>query len=275
MRRLLSSLRSHWRGLRSPAQLDADMDDEMRFHIDMDAKRRIAQGVDPHEAQRLAAVAFGGVEKYRGASRDALGFSWARGLSVDLKLGVRMLAKFPGLTLVAVFALALAIGAGAGYLEFVNDLLHGTLPFDEADRIVGIQHFDQQAGEPEHRVTADFVAWRGTLRSFEDIAAIRTLDRNLITDDGRAEPVRGIQMSASAFRIARVPPFLGRPLIADDERPGAPPVVVIGYDLWTTRFASDPTVIGRSVRLGHVPHTIVGVMPEHFRLPVSHSLWVP
>ena len=107
------------------------MDDEMRFHIEMDAERRIAQGVDAEEARRLAAVAFGGVEKYRGASRDVLGFSWARGLSVDLKLGSRMLAKYPGLTLVAVFALSLAIGAGAAYLEFINDLMHGKLPFAE------------------------------------------------------------------------------------------------------------------------------------------------
>src|SRR5262245_64552462 len=98
MRRLRAWLRSQWRGLRNPAQLDADMADEMRLHIEMDAERRIQQGIDPQEARRQAAIAFGGLEKYRGASRDALGFSWARGLSVDLKLGLRMLGKYPGLT---------------------------------------------------------------------------------------------------------------------------------------------------------------------------------
>ena len=262
-------------GLGRPAQHDADMADEMRFHIEMDAERRIRQGVKPEEARRQAAVAFGGIDKYRGASRDALGFSWARGLAVDLKLGLRMLLKYPGLTAVAVFALALAIGAGAAYLEFINDLMHGSLPFDEADRIVGIQHWDQETGEPEQRATADFVAWRGRLHSFEELAAYRSLDRNLITADGRAEPVRGVEISASAFRIARVPPLLGRPLVAGDEEAGAPPVVVLGYDVWTTRFASDPAVIGRAMRLGNDIYTIVGVMPDRFGLPVSHSLWVP
>ena len=124
-------------------------------------------------------------------------------------------------------------------------------------------------------MTADFVAWRGRLRSFGELAALRPLDRNLITDDGRAEPVRGVEISASAFRIARVPPLLGRPLIAEDERPGAPSVALIGYDLWTTRFASDPTVVGRTIRLGNESYTVVGVMPEGFGLPVSHNLWVP
>ena len=122
-----------------------------------------------------------------------------------------MLVKFPGLTIVAVFALSLAIGAGAAYLEFINDLhaRHSCRSL-EADRIVGIQQWDQQTGNPDHRSTADFVAWRGTLRSFEDLAAYRQLERNLITDDGRVEPVRGVEISAAAFRIARVPPLLGR-----------------------------------------------------------------
>jgi hypothetical protein len=275
MRGLLAWLRSHWRALRSAARVDADMHDEMRLHIAMDAERRMAQGLDAEEARRQAALAFGGIETWRGASRDALGFTWARGLSTDLKLGSRMLAKYPGLTLVAVFALSLAIGAGAGYLEFVNDLIHGQLPFAEGHRIVGIQTWDQQTGNPDHRSTADFVAWRGTLRSFEALAAYRQLDRNLMTGDGRVEPVRGVEISAAAFRIARVPPLLGRTLVADDERPGAARVAVIGHDVWMARFDGEKSAIGRTVRLGNDVHTIVGVMPEGFGLPISHSLWVP
>jgi putative ABC transport system permease protein len=275
MRRALSYLRSQWRGLVRPSGIDADMHEEMRSHIEMDAQRRMAQGLDPAEARRQAAMAFGGIETWRGASRDTLGFTWARGLSIDLKLGTRMLAKHPGLTIVAVFALALAIGAGAAYLEFINDLMHGQLPFAESHRIVGIQNWDQQSGDPEGRSTADFVAWRGTLRSFDGLAAYRQLERNLITDDGRAEPVRGVEISAAAFRIVRTSALLGRTLVAEDERAGAPPVVVIGHDVWTARFGGDRSAIGRVVRLGSVSYTVVGVMPEGFGLPVSHSLWIP
>ena len=276
MRRLISRMRVFWRGLANPARLDTDMNDEMRFHLDMEAQRIMrVTGAGAAEARRQAALAFGGVEKYRGAARDVLGLTRVRGLSLDLRLGIRMLRRSPGLTLVAVFALALAIGSGAAYLEFVNDLLHGRLPFPDAGRIVGIQNWDQQTGHPESRSTADFVAWRGSLRSFDSLGAYRALDRNLITPDGRAEPVRGVEVSAAAFHIAQLPPLLGRTLIADDERAGAPPVVVIGYNVWLTRFAGSPGVIGQVVRLGNTASTVVGVMPAGFGFPVSHSLWVP
>ncbi len=213
MRGLLSRVRVFWRGLADPGRLDADMDDEMRFHIEMETQRIMrVTGVDVGEARRQAALAFGGIEKYRGAARDVLGFTRIRGLSLDLRLGVRMLRRSPGLTLVAVFALALAIGSGVAYLEFVNDLLHGRLPFPQADRIVGIQNWDQQTGQPESRSTADFVGWRGSLHSFDSLGAYRALDRNLITPDGRAEPVRGVEVSAAAFHIAQLPPLLGRTL---------------------------------------------------------------
>ena len=195
-------------------------------------------------------------------------------MSVDFKLGLRMLRKNPGLTVVALFALSLAIGAGAAYLEFINDLMHGKLPFPEADRIVGIQVWDQESGDPDQRQTANFVAWRGSLRSIDQLAAYRTLERNLITD-GHAEQVRGVEISASAFQIAQVPPLVGRPLVPDDERSGAPPVAVLGYELWTTRFGSDAGVIGKPIRLGKDTYTVVGVMPATFGLPTSHSLWIP
>ncbi|HWI16215.1 MAG TPA: ABC transporter permease [Vicinamibacterales bacterium] len=275
MRSVLARLRAFWRGLRRPSQLDADMQDEMRFHIEMETTRLMRRGLSAHEAARQAAVAFGGVEKYRGAGRDVLGLTWVRGLSTDFKLGGRMLAKYPGLTAVALFALSLAIGAGAAYLEFSSTLMHGTLPFADAGRIVGIQLRDRETRELEKRVSADYVAWRDSMRSIEALAAYRELDRNLITDDGRAEPVRGAQITASAFTIAQVPPLLGRVLQPADERPGAAPVAVIGHDIWTTRFASDAAVLGRAIRIGANSYTIVGVMPEGFGLPVHHSLWIP
>ena len=290
MRSWKALVRSYWHGLRKPAQLDSDMADEMRFHIEMEAQRLMqTRGLAAGEARRQAAIAFGGVEKYRGAARDALRFSWARGMSTDVKLGVRMLRKSPGLTAVALFALSLAIGAGAAYLEFVNDLLHGKLPFPDADRIVGIINWDQQAGVPENRSTFDFVAWKGNLHALDEIGAYRDFTRNLVAAAGRGphdadfaswgggtgEPVRGAEISASAFRLAGVPPLLGRPLIEADERASAPPVVVLGHDVWVNRLGSDRDVIGRTVRIGNTPHTVVGIMPESFGFPISHSAWVP
>src|SRR4026207_1437552 len=104
MRSLLAWLPAFWRGARQPSQLGVDMDDEMRFHIEMETKRLQQRGLSADEAARQAARALGGVEKCRGAGRDALGLTWLRGVSTDMKLGMRMLRKHPGLTAVALFA---------------------------------------------------------------------------------------------------------------------------------------------------------------------------
>jgi putative ABC transport system permease protein len=272
---VFARIRTYWRGLVRPTELDADMASEMRFHIDMETERLERQGLEPTEARRQAALRFGGIEAHRGAARDALGFTPARGLSVDVKLGLRMLARSPGLTAVALFALTLAIGAGTAYLEFTRDMLHGHMPFPGGDRVVGIVNWDQQTGRPEHRAAYELTQWRGRLATLDEIGGYRLLNRNLITEDGRAEPVRGVAISVAAFRITGTPPLVGRVLDANDERPGAPPVVVLGHDVFSGRFGSDPSVVGRDVRLGADAYTVVGVMPPGFSFPGNHSLWVP
>jgi len=108
-----------------------------------------------------------------------------------------------------------------------------------------------------------------------DISAVSVFRRNLITDDGGAQTVAAAAMTASAFRLTRVSPLLGRTFVEADEDPGAPTVVVIGYDVWTRRFSSDPRVIGRMVRLGREQATVVGVMPKDFVFPAAHALWIP
>ena len=99
--------------------------------------------------------------------------------------------------------------------------------------------------------------------------------RNLATEDGRVEPVRGAEITANAFGLLGTAPLLGRTLTEQDERPAEPPVVVISHTLWKTRFASDPQVLGRTVKLGTATATIVGVMPEGFGFPVSERIWTP
>lgn len=198
------------------------------------------------------------------------GFSW-----LDFKLGFRMLVKYPGLTLVGGLAMAFAIWVGASTFELLTQVVRPTLPLPNGDRIVGISNWDASTGMVERQVLHDFVTWRQELESIDDLGAFRTSPRNLIADGKAGEPVPAAEMSASAFRLAGVPPLLGRVLVEDDERPGAPAVVVIGHDIWESHFGRDPDVIGRTVRLGSEPTTVVGVMPERFAFPVSHSLWVP
>jgi putative ABC transport system permease protein len=255
---------------------EAELAREIASHLQLLEDQFAARGMSRDEARFAARRAFGGqVEQVKERQRDARAFRWLDESWLDLKLGARMLVKYPGLTVIALLALSVAIGGGASYLEFANDFLRPTLPIADADRIVRIQNLDLATGEEDARALYDFQAWKDNLTSVEHLGAAVTLERNLITDDGRSEPVRGVEISAAAFRLFPTVPIYGRPLIAEDEQPAAPAVAVIGHALWQSRFAGDPGVVGRTIRLGRMSHTIVGIMPPSFGFPVNHSLWVP
>jgi predicted permease len=121
----------------------------------------------------------------------------------------------------------------------------------------------------------DFAIWREQSRTIEEMGAAIVFGRNLETADGRIEAVRGAEITANAFALIGTPPRLGRVLVDQDEQPTEPPVAVIGYRLWQSRFGGDPAVVGRIVKLGTVSTTIVGVMPEGYRFPESEQVWTP
>lgn len=206
-----------------------------------------------------------------------LAFRTNRGNSVlqDYKLGFRMLVKYPGLTVAGGLALAIAIGVGAGWYDLAGDLFRPAIPLPNGDRIVEVEMRDAASAGDERRILHDFVAWRDEARSIRELGAYRTLERNLIPDGARPSLVTVAETTASAFRVAGVPPLHGRPLIDADERPGAPPVVVLGYDVWRQRFGGRMDAIGQTIRLGRTMTTIVGIMPEGFAFPISHRLWIP
>jgi predicted permease len=193
----------------------------------------------------------------------------------DYKLGLRMLVKYPGLTIAGGLALAIAIGIGAGWYDLTGDVLRPRLPLPGGDRIVEIEMRNSVATEEERRLLHDFLAWRRDLRSVKELGAYRTLERNLVMGDAQPASIVTAETTASAFSLARVPPLLGRPLLDSDEQPGAPAVAVLGYDLWRQRFGARSDVIGQSVQLGRTTAVVVGVMPEGFRFPINHQLWTP
>jgi len=277
---LVARVRSLWRGVRRRDDVEAEMAEEFRLHIELRTEDLVRSGLAPADAARRARLEFGSTQRYREEGRESRGLHRVDGIRVswlDFKLGFRMLARYPGLTLVGGLAMAFAIWVGAGTFELVTQLLRPTIPLAEGRRIVGLQLWDAAANRAERQLVHDVAAWRESLASVKDVGAFRTLERNLIVGDanGGGEPVEVAEISASAFRVARVPALLGRTLVDDDERAGAPLVAVIGHDVWRKRFGADPGVVGRAVRLGRAPTTIVGVMPEGFAFPVAQSLWTP
>jgi putative ABC transport system permease protein len=277
--------RRPWRRIFGPHP-DQEVDEELKFHLEQRIRGYVAQGMSPEDARRTATEKFGDVTRVRetctallaadraaGERRTFVSVSW-----LDVKLGLRMFAKHPGLSIVAVLGMSLAVAIGAGYFGFIGALLDSPLPLDEGDRVVMIQKrfvAGPDTGDTERASEHDFVQWRGAIKSVEDLSAFRDEAYNLVAAGQPPRLVRAAAMTASAFRLTRVAPVLGRPLLDEDERPGAPPVLVLGHYDWQRHFNGEPGVLGTTVRLDETVYSIVGVMPQGFAFPRSHGYWVP
>ncbi len=271
VRRFLHRLLSFFRSGRA----DAELAREIASHLQLLEDRFLAQGMTSEDARHAARRAFGGVEQAKEHQRDARSFRLLDYWWLDVKLGLRMLIKHPGLTLVGGLGMAVAVAIATCAFSIIHTLRNPALPLQEGDRIVAIQNWDVAANNPERRILHDFVTWRDELKSVQHIGAFRPVGRNLIASDGQPELVRVAEMSASGFHVARVPPLLGRYLVDEDQRETAPPVLVIGSEIWRTRFASDPGIVGRTLQLGDTVYSVVGVMPEGFAFPVNDRFWSP
>ena len=195
--------------------------------------------------------------------------------ALDFKLGLRMLRRYPGITVIGTVAMAVAIALGMLYFEGLHKGLHPTLPVAEGDRIVTVRYWDLGKRTVEDRSLHDFTLSRTRVKTIEHFGAALAFTRNLVTEDHQVAPVRGAEVTANAFTLMQMTPLVGRTLTARDEQPAEPLAVVIGERIWTTRFERDPSVVGRFVKVGTAGATIVGVMPERFGFPVNQQLWLP
>jgi putative ABC transport system permease protein len=193
---------------------------------------------------------------------------------LDFKLGIRMLMRYPGLTVMGGLAIAFAICAGAGTFEILTQVGAPKLPFEGGDRLVALELFDTKRAAGQNRALFDVGVWQEELTTVEELGAFQSVSRNVIVE-GAAYVVAGAVMDAAGFRITGVEAKVGRTFTEEDERPGAPPVVVIGHNVWQNMFGGDLAILGRVVQVGTEPATIVGVMPEGFAFPVTHELWLP
>jgi putative ABC transport system permease protein len=255
------------------SKIDRALDSEIAAHLAEAVDDYVARGLSPEEARLAALRDFGGITQVKQVHRDMRRFTFMSWL--DFKLGGRMLVKYPGLTIVGGLAMAFAIVVGIVIFQFAGLFLYPSLPLPNGDRIVQLTLRDVADNQEEPRALYDFLSWRESLRTIDNLGAWRDSSRNLIGADGDARPAIVAEMSSSGFGIAHGQPLMGRVLTPADEQPAAPAVAVIGHGVWRTRFGSDPNVLGRTVQLGGEHATVVGVMREGFAFPVSHELWVP
>jgi putative ABC transport system permease protein len=192
----------------------------------------------------------------------------------DLRYAVRLLIKNRWFTIVAATALALGIGVNTAVFTFVNAVLIRGLPFDDPDRIIALGTTD--ARNRQFGVSRlDFDDWRESAKSFSALALMLGTSVN-VSDEGRApEQYQGVYQSSNLFRLIGVRPALGRDFSAEDDKPGAPPVAIIGGGIWKNRYGSDPSVIGRTIKENSIAVTVIGVMPPDVKFPFNTDMWLP
>jgi len=272
--RLLDSLRFCITALFQRSELKAEMEDELRSHIEHRADDLVRSGVPRGEAERRARIEFGGALRVREECQEAAGGSLIESLISDVRFGARLLRKSPGFTLTAVLTLALGIGANAIVFAALDAFILRPLNVPRPESLYSIHRSDNGAGQSY----PDYVDMRDRQRTFEDIAAYGIL---LIGLDTGTEPMRawGDAVSGNYFDVLGTQPHMGRLLHASDEHgPNSAPYIVLSYAFWHARMHDDPNIVGRTVQLNKHPFTVVGVTPPDFRgtlLFFSPDFYVP
>jgi predicted permease len=254
---------------------EAELDEEVRTHLDIAAQARIERGEDEREAKSAARREFGNVGLVKEVTRDVWGGRWLRDLLDDARHGLRMLAKNPGFTAVAVLTLALGIGANTGIFSVVNTVLLRPLPYKDADRLVAVWSYNRARGFDNDQVSPlDFADWRSQNHVFEDLGASTDMQYTL-TGEGEPAVIIGYAFSADYFHVLGTPALLGRTFLPEEEEPGKNHVTVLAYSFWQKRFGGDRDLLGKSILLDGAPYTVVGVMPPGFEYPSHTELWTP
>jgi putative ABC transport system permease protein len=257
---------------------DDEMDREMAFHIESITREYVRSGMDEAAAERAARRRFGNLLRLKEQSHDIRSAPLVEDVVRDVRHVWRGLRLSPSFTVAVVLTMALGIGGNTAIFSVVDQLLLRPLPYPDGERLVMVYESFQpgpltSAGSRNVVSPANWLDWQRENRTLEGLAAWRTFP---VTLTGVGEPVRlNMQVvSSEFFPLLGVKPLLGRTVSDQDDRPKAPSVVVLSYQLWQSRFGGDPAVIGRVIQISDQPIEIIGVMPAGFRFVYQdNDLW--
>jgi predicted permease len=288
--------------------MEAELQEELRFHLEREVEENLARGMDPEEARRAALRGFGGVARHQEQCRDERGLRLFEELRQDLRHVARMSGKNPGFALTVILMLGLGVGANTAIFSVINGVLLRPLALRDPERLL-LLWTDNPAHQLGFRefpaANADLPEWREKATSFEGIAALTNgladlSDSSDSSDSSGSssspgasrvgvepERVGAVQGTADLLPLLGVRPFLGRYFSADEEQWARHRVAIISYALWQRRFGGDPEILGRTITVNRVPRKVIGVMPEGFHftraaempqiynLPEKTELWLP
>src|SRR5215813_2616328 len=243
-------------------ETERQLDSELRFHLEQQAADYIKAGMSPDEAYRRARIEFGGIEGLKEECRESRRVHLLETLLQDVRYGLRTMRRTPGFTAVALLTLTLGIGANTLIFSVVNGVLLNPLPYPHPEQLITLHE-----SKPNFHFGSvsfpNFRDWRKDNHTFSYMALTRSYDF-ILTGAGEAEQLQALLISPDLLPMLGVKPVLGRNLSPGEEEIGAAPVVLISAGLWQRKFASAPDIEGKGF-------TIIGVMPEDFRLPTDST----
>jgi predicted permease len=260
---LLAALRKLWRSI--APRTHSDVEEEFRSTLDVYQEDLVRQGLPEEEARRKARLDLGRPAAQNETYRDAIGLRFFDELSGDIRYGLRALGRNPGFAAVAVFSLALGIGATTAMFSLIYAVLLHPFPYAGADRIVNPVLIDRQH--------PDEFSWFSVSKAqLDELRLAAPVDSALgfdnshmeITGGALPEDIWGVYLTENAGTFFGVRPLLGRNIEPSDAENGGHSVVVLNYRFWKRHFGGDPHVIGRTLEIDHAPYSIVGVMPRNF-----------
>jgi putative ABC transport system permease protein len=260
---LLNRLRSLFRR----GKLESDLDDELKFHVEMKVRENIAAGLSEQEARLAALRKFGNVTRAMEETRTAWTLPRLESVFQDIRYGLRMLAKNPGFSLLAVLTLALGIGGTTAIFGVVYGALLNPWPYKDTDRLAVLVGHDGNRPDSNYIDSSnpsEFLDYQEQNHVFDQVIG-GTMENVVLTGQGLPGSWPGLWVTPNTFQVLGVAPILGRTITPDDGRPGAPPVVVLSYRLWQKEFGGNPAIVGRTLVLNRRPTAVIGVMPPHFR----------
>jgi predicted permease len=247
-----------------------ELDQDIRDHIERETQDNIERGMSPEEAHYAAVRKFGNVMRVKEEARAVWSAVWIEQLLEDIRFGLRMLRKNIGFTAVAVLTLALGIGANTAIFSVVEGVLLAPLPYREPDRLVMVWLNNFNLKSITELSYADFVDWRRSAQSFEEMAAYSWRGFDL-SSPGTPEHLQGREISAKFFATLGVKLGQGREFSAEEDHNGGAPVAIISDGLWRERFGSSATALGKSIVLDGVEATVAGILPPGFRFGTDYA----
>jgi putative ABC transport system permease protein len=279
--RIPAGVRRVFRLPSSRERIARDLDDEVRFHVEMRTRRLRDQGYSEAEARAEALRRFGDVDDlrdycvsmevahmHRTHTRERL-----ESVAQDLRFALRQFRKSPGFTFIATLTLALGVGATTAIFSVVNGVVLKPLPFAQPQQMVQLWGLDSK-GHHLHFADPTFDAVAHDTHSFSAVAEYAQNGMSLV-EDGEVERVRATAVSSQFFKVLAVTPLLGRFFVPEEQQLGAPMAAVISHSLWVRRFGASPSAIGKTLMSDGKPLTVVGVLREGQEFPAGTDVWYP